>query len=132
MSAECSANLSVRSFHTVLYCDQWEECIAFYRDVLGFPVVFANEIFVEVQPAEGARIGLMNASRTRWSALRSDSLILSFRVADIEKTHQTLKKELSGIGQIVDHSWGARLFEIKDPDDRRIELWSGSNNTCKS
>jgi catechol 2,3-dioxygenase-like lactoylglutathione lyase family enzyme len=127
MPETSSAKLPVRSSHTVLYCERWEECIAFYRDILGFSVVFTNEIFVEVQPATGARIGLMNASRTRWPASCSESFILSFRVANIDETHQSLQRELSGIGAIEDHPWGARLFEIKDPDGRRIEFWSDAD-----
>jgi len=97
MSTERKAHVSVRSFHTVLYCRKWKECISFYRDVLGFPVVFANEIFVEVQPVTGVRIGLMDAGRTRWSASRGDSFILSFRVFDVEETHQSLQKNVAAL-----------------------------------
>jgi catechol 2,3-dioxygenase-like lactoylglutathione lyase family enzyme len=120
--------LSVRSLHTVLYCRKWKECITFYGDVLGFPVVCTNEIFVEVQPATGARIGLMNAHRTRWPASGGDGFILSFRVSDIEVTHKFLQKKCSGLGPVEDHPWGARLFEIKDPEGRRIEFWSDADN----
>ena len=132
MSAECADNSSVRSFHTVLYCHKWKECVSFYRDVLGFPVMFANEIFLEVQPVTGARIGLMDAGRTRWSASRGDSFILSFRVSDIEETHQCVEQRYTGLGELKDHPWGGRLFEIKDPEGRRIEFWSDSNNTCEN
>jgi len=120
--------LSVKSLDTVLYCGKWNECVSFYRDVLGFPVVFANDILVEVEPVTGARIGLMDAGRTRWPASRGDSFILSFRVSDIEETHQFLQKNYAGIGELKDHPWGARLFEIRDPEARRIEFWSDTNN----
>ena len=128
MSENRPPEISVRSLHTVIYCQKWKECISFYTDILGFPVVFTNEIFVEVQPATGARIGLMDAGRTRWPASRGDSFILSFRVADIEETHQCLQRRYTGLGELKDHSWGARLFEIKDPEGRRIEFWSDSDN----
>jgi hypothetical protein len=78
MSEEFGAKLSVRSFHTVFYCRKWKEYIAFYRDVLGFFVVFANEMLVELKPAAGARSGLMSAARTRWPASHGDSFILFF------------------------------------------------------
>jgi len=128
MSDEGASELSVKSLHTVLYCRKWQECVTFYRDVLGFPVAAANEIFVEVQPVIGARIGLMNAARTRWPASRGDSFILSFRVSDIEETHQWLQKRFAGVGELKDHPWGARLFEIEDPEGRRIEFWSDSKH----
>ena len=129
MSEKRILKLSVQSYHTVLYCRKWQECISFYRDVLGFPVVFANEMFVEVRPVAGARIGLMNAARTRWPASCGDSFILSFRVSDIGETHQLLQRNYADVGEPKDHTWGARLFEIRDPDGRRIEFWSDAKKS---
>jgi hypothetical protein len=36
-----------------------------YRDVLGFSVVFDNNILVELEPAPNVRIGLVDVSRTK-------------------------------------------------------------------
>ena len=53
--------LPVGSLHTVLICDTWEACISFYRDTLGFPVVYERERFVESEVTPSARIGIRKA-----------------------------------------------------------------------
>ena len=30
--------ISVECFHTVLYCRKWDECVSFYRNILGLEV----------------------------------------------------------------------------------------------
>ena len=66
--------LPIMSCHTILYCRKWKECISFYRDVLGFPVVFDNNILVELEPAPNVRIGLMDVSRTKRNVTAPETL----------------------------------------------------------
>lgn len=126
MSGETRGRLSVASAHTVLYCERWDECVRFYRDQLGFAVSFTNELFVEVQTSRAGYLGLMDASRTRYPPEAPRGFLLSFRVEDVEKVHADLKHRLAGLPPLIDHAWGARLFETRDPDGRRVEFWSPS------
>ncbi|MFH0813488.1 MAG: VOC family protein [Pseudomonadota bacterium] len=127
MSEALPVTLPIESFHTILYCQKWVECISFYRDILGFPVVFANEIFVELQPVAGALIGLMDATRTkRPRSGFHDTFLLSFRVSNVQMTYDILQKKCPGVSELKDHPWGARLFEFKDPEGRLLEFWSPS------
>jgi len=115
--------LSILSCHTVLYCQKWKECISFYQDVLGFPIVFANNILVEVEPKVNTRIGLIDVSRTKRKFTAPENIILSFQVASIEKAYACLKERYRGILEIKSHPWGAKLIELKDPEGRIIEFW---------
>jgi catechol 2,3-dioxygenase-like lactoylglutathione lyase family enzyme len=122
-----SVTLPIEGLHTVLYCQKWEGCVSFYRDTLGFPVVFANDMFVELQPVAGAFIGLLDAARTtRPLSSFHDTFILSFHVIDVEMTHGVLRQRYEGVSEIKNHPWGARLFEVKDPEGRLLEFWSNA------
>ena len=84
--------LPIMSFHTILYCRKWKECISFYLDALGFPVIFDNKILLEVERALNARIGLMDVSRTKRNVTAPETIVLSFRVANREKTYELLRE----------------------------------------
>ena len=116
--------LSVESFHTVLFCRKWDACVSFYRDVLGFKVVDTKPGFIEFQVAQGSQIGLLKPSKDSASEPDDTSFILSFRVRDVEEIHKTLSARCTGITAVKQHSWGARLFELRDPEGRRLEFWT--------
>ncbi|MEW6441737.1 MAG: VOC family protein [bacterium] len=116
--------LGIASFHTVLYCRKWAASVSFYRDVLGLTVSFENPLFVELRAASEARIGLLDASRTRYPDVEPKGVLLSFRVADVDKAHAWLRTKAVRLSDVKEHPWGARLFELEDPDGRRIELWA--------
>ena len=112
--------ISVECFHTVLYCRKWDECVSFYRNILGFPVVDTKPGFVEVQVAPGSRIGLLRSSRND----NPGCFILSFRVGDVDKMHDLLSMRSKEVTAIKLHPWGARLFELRDPEERLLEFWT--------
>ena len=116
--------LPIMSCHTILYCRKWKECISFYRDVLGFPVVFDNNILVELEPAPNVRIGLIDVSRTKRNITAPETIVLSFRVANREKTYELLREKCKETVERKDHPWGAQIVELKDPEGRMIEFWS--------
>jgi catechol 2,3-dioxygenase-like lactoylglutathione lyase family enzyme len=116
--------LPVESLHTVLLCEKWEECVAFYRDVLGFPVVAERRRFVEFQVTPGARIGILRPLRPPSPPPDRDRVILSLCVSDIEEAHEALKVRCPDLPAIREHPWGQRVFEFRDPEGWRIEFWS--------
>ncbi|HPD60871.1 MAG TPA: VOC family protein [Thermodesulfobacteriota bacterium] len=116
--------LPITSVHTILYCQKWKECISFYRDILGFPVVFDNNILVELEPTPNARIGLMDVSRTKRNVTEPETIVLSFQVADIEKTYILLREKSGDTVERKEHRWGAQVVELRDPEGRRVEFWS--------
>ena len=116
--------LPIMSCHTILYCRKWRECTSFYRDVLGFPVVFDNNILTELEPAPNVRIGLMDVSRTKRTVTAPGTIVLSFRVANVEKAYDLLREKCKGAVEQKDHRSGAQVVELKDPEGRMIEFWS--------
>ena len=116
--------LSVESFHTVLFCRKWDACVSFYRDALGFEVVDTKPGFVEFQIAPGSHISLLRQTGNDKSDDPDSSFILSFRVEDVEEIHKTLSARCTGLTAVKQHPWGARLFELRDPEERRLEFWA--------
>jgi catechol 2,3-dioxygenase-like lactoylglutathione lyase family enzyme len=116
--------LAVESFHTVLSCRNWEECVTFYRDFLGFRTVDSKPGFVEVEVSPGACIGLIRSAGDDNSENRAFALVLTFRVANLEKAHEILSARCQGVTEIMRHPWGARLFKMRDPEGRPLEIWT--------
>jgi catechol 2,3-dioxygenase-like lactoylglutathione lyase family enzyme len=115
---------SVESFHTVLFCREWDACVNFYREVLGFEEVAARAGFVEVQVTPESRIGLLRHKEGDAAANLYTSMILSFKVGNVVQMHQILSKRCKGVTKLRRHPWGARLFELRDPEGRRLEFWT--------
>ena len=116
--------LSVESFHTVLFSRDWDACVAFYRDILEFEIVDTKPGFVEFQVVPGSRIGLLKYAK-RDRGVRGDaSCILSFRVQDADRTREILSARCNEATKVRHHPWGARLFELRDPEGRRLEFWT--------
>ena len=116
--------LRVSSFHTVLFCEKWEECVSFYRDVLGFRIVEKRDRFVEFEVTGGARIGILRPLHPDAREPDHEPVILSFRVSNIEETHADLKMRFSRLPAVREHPWGAMVFELRDPEGWRLEFWS--------
>jgi len=114
----------VRSLHTVLLCERWEQCVSFYKDVLGFRVVDQRERFAEFEVAPGARIGILRPLHSKSQAGNRDRVILSLCVTSIEEVHARLKARCPDLPPIRKHPWGARVFELRDPEGWRIEFWT--------
>jgi len=120
--------LPVSSLHTVLICEKWEECVSFYRDVLGFCIVDKRDRFVEFEVTTGARIGILRPLHPDARERSHDQVILSLRVSNIEETHAKLKMRCSRLPAIREHPWGARVFELRDPEGWRLEFWSSEES----
>ena len=116
--------LHVESFHTVLFCLKWDACVAFYRDVLGLAVVDEKPGFVEFEVTAESRIGLIRAVGNKALAGHASQPVLSFRVENAERVHRMLSARGASATAMRKHPWGAYLFELRDPDERRLEFWT--------
>ncbi len=115
---------NVESFHTVLFCSKWDACIAFYRDILDFTVVDEKPGFIEFEVRPGSRIGLLHSVHGSTSKDRTKPHILSFRVDHLEEIHKELSARCGTVSALRKHPWGALLFEVLDPEERRLEFWT--------
>lgn len=121
----------ITSLHTVLICEKWEECVSFYRNVLAFPVVDERERFVEFQVAPGARIGILRPLHPERPERSHDRVIVSICVVSVEEAHSELKARCPDLPPIRKHPWGARVFELRDPEGWRLEFWSSTDGLQK-
>jgi len=115
--------LNLVSVGMVLYCRRWRECVDFYRKALLCDISFQNEFFVELSPVAGARLGLMDVSRTRKEVTHPNSIVISIQVSNLEKTLQTLRKTFPDMCCSFQNVWGVKLISLRDPDGRVVEFW---------
>lgn len=120
--------LEIKSFHTVLFCLKWDACVAFYQDVLGLAIVDEKPGFVEFEVTEDSRIGLIRSTGNKALAGNVSQPVLSFRVENAELTHRMLSARGASATAMRKHPWGAYLFELRDPDQRRLEFWTLKRN----
>ncbi|MEJ2110675.1 MAG: VOC family protein [Acidobacteriota bacterium] len=113
----------VESIHAILFCSNWNAIVTFYRDILKFGVVDEKPGFVEFEVAAGSCIGLIRAAGRASAGDIPVPMVLSFRVEDIKETHRSLSERCKTITAIREHPWGALVFELKDPEGRRLEFW---------
>ena len=116
--------LPIRSLHHVVFCAQWEACAAFYGGTLGLPETDRRDGFVEFAVAPGACIGLIDvADRPGYGDPSRTPGLLALQTDDIHTLHRRLSSRLAALPRIRRHPWGALVFEISDPEGRRIEFW---------
>ncbi len=115
---------SIRVVNTILYCRQWQETVVFYRDVLGFPVTFKNDWFVEFKVNTHARISVANEQRATIKSSGGQGLTLAIQVDNADEVWQLLQSRGVNAGKIKNHPWGGRSFFFFDPEGNRLEVWS--------
>lgn len=115
-------NLKPQRTNTILYCAVWSSTVAFYAEILGFPISFQNDWFVEFQLTDTSFLSVADVKRATIRTADGQGITLSWQVADIQDAHNTLKSQGVEITDIKE-KWGAKLFYLHDPEGHRIELW---------
>lgn len=92
---------------------------AFYVEKLGFSVIFDS--------SEGGSAGLLglvlDGMRVNIDAPMDGHgrrACVSLEVADLDGLYGRWSSQVPGIGAPVEQEWGARTFELQDPDDNTI------------
>ncbi len=116
--------LSIKTTNTILYCEKWQECVAFYKTQLGLSVTTENDWFVEFKLTESSRLSVANTAKTSIKSSKGEGITITFKVDDIEMIYQNLQKAKLKPTPIKDHHWGAKVIYIYDPEGNRLEFWS--------
>lgn len=117
---------NAQAVNTILYCQNWPEAVAFYRDRLGLRVAFENAWFVEFEVLPGAFLSVADAARSSIEAAGGRGLTITLRVPDADRIHARLEAAGLDVGPVTQHAWGARVTYLHDPEGNRLEFWSPS------
>lgn len=115
--------MQIDRVNTILYCQLWQQTVAFYRDVLGLRVGMSNHWFVEFELNEAARLSVADQRQATIKSNEGRGITLSLMVHELEQRHA----QLVAVGQScsdIKPLWGGRVFYLNDPEGNRIELWS--------
>jgi catechol 2,3-dioxygenase-like lactoylglutathione lyase family enzyme len=115
-----------RLYAVRVFTSHWDEALAFYRDVLAFPLVFSDpamgwaqfdlgtaSIGVErCDPADEESVGLVG----RFTGI-------SIEVEDIHEVHEQLAAQgVEFVSAPTAQPWGGILADFRDPDGNVLTL----------
>lgn len=115
--------IEIKTSNTILYCKQWSEMVAFYRSLFDFPVSTSLDWFIEFEMSETARLSIADESRTSIESNDGKGITLTFEVDDIQGTCTKLVKMGLEDVRVKEHSWGAQVIHVYDPEGNRVEFW---------
>lgn len=109
--------------NTILYCQNWEETVHFYRQLLCFPVAFENDWFVEFHLVGSNYLSIAQAARATIAAVAGQGVTLTWQVEDLEGVERFLHSQ--GIATTpIRRKWNARVLYCYDPEGHRLEFWA--------
>lgn len=125
--------MGLRLNNTRLLVSDFAACLAFYRDVLGFPVTLDVGVYAELD-AGGAVLGLyrkelmagvVGTSDKPAHAEAQDRMLLAFEVDNVDETYHDLVGR--GVRFTVEPqdqpAWELRTAHFRDPDGNLIEIY---------
>ena len=98
----------------------------FYRDILGFALVFENDSYIEMLAQGSTTMGVsfVSPELSGGEKFTGEGIILSFEVADVDAEFARLKA--SGVRileELRDKAWGERSFVINDPNGVHVYIY---------
>jgi lactoylglutathione lyase len=120
--------------HTRLLVTKFQECFLFYRDTMGFPVLWGDEHGTYADfDADGHKLALFRRAPMAQAigveppepkAEGQDYVCLVFAVQDVDREYSSLVgKGISLLNRPHDRKdWGIRCFHLRDPDGNLIEI----------
>ncbi len=112
--------------HTALACADLDASIAFYRDVIGLPLRFAEHGYAELGEGD-VRFALFERSRVAGLLRRSPGAPgptseVVWEVDDAALHAGRLRRLGLDVVGPVDRPWGHRTTHVLDPDGHVVEL----------
>ncbi|WP_017219636.1 VOC family protein [Moritella dasanensis] len=117
--------MEIQRHGIILNVEHFDECVAFYRDLFGLPVLFSKiEGDFKLTCLEYGATYLMieteGVSNTAGKSISENATKLRFNVADIQSALHAVRDY--GIdAQIVENAWGV-VINITDPDGNRVGI----------
>ena len=98
----------------------------FYRDILGFALVFENDSYIEMLAQGSTTMGVsfVSPELSGGEKFTGEGIILSFEVADVDAEFVRLKAAgVRILEELRDKAWGERSFVINDPNGVHIYIY---------
>ena len=73
----------IKRTNTILYCNQWEKTVAFYRDRLGLEIASKGDWLVEFSLTQNAFLSIDDQSRTTMTSSSGKGITLSFQIQNL-------------------------------------------------
>jgi lactoylglutathione lyase len=120
--------------HTRLLVTKFKECFFFYRDMMGFPVLWGDENGTYADfDVDGHKLAMflrepmaeaIGAAQPEPKPGGQDYVCLVFAVEDVDREYNSLiEKGISPLNKPHDRKdWGIRCFNLRDPDGNLIEI----------
>ena len=116
--------MKIKAVNTILYCRNWKETVAFYRDGIKLLQLSSNDWFVEFKLNEAARLSVANEARTTIKSGEGKGITISLQVADVAHVQAELAE--AGISSTpIKEVWGSKAIYVRDPEGNRLEFWEG-------
>jgi len=127
--------MTLNSIHPRLLIKDYQACLHFYRDILGFEVAWEDGDYASFQDGK-MRLAIFKREMMaetientdkEFDAESQDKIALIFEVTNVDEYHHQLQE--NGVQFIMDPqdfpSWGIRAAYFRDPDGNLIEINSG-------
>ena len=115
-----------RRMDLTICTNKLEQSKEFYRDYLGFQLVFENDSYIEML-AEGSTtmgVSFVTPELSGGEKFTSEGIILSFEVADVDAEFARLKAAgVRILEELRDKPWGERSFVINDPNGVHVYIY---------
>ena len=116
--------MKIKAANTILYCEKWQETVAFYKNGLKLLIISSNDWFVEFKLNEMSRLSVANEARTSIDSGDGKGITISLQVADIDQTRSELM-ETGIVPTLIKDVWGSKAMYVRDPEGNRLEFWMG-------
>jgi catechol 2,3-dioxygenase-like lactoylglutathione lyase family enzyme len=113
----------IKRTNTILYCNRWEETIAFYRERLGLKSTFQCDWFVEFRITPTAFLSVADQSKATLASAEGKGITLSFQIDDLHAAHHAFFADGLAPTTVRSQVMGADVFYLFDPEGTRIEFW---------
>lgn len=123
------------SIHTRLLIQDYQACLHFYRDIMGFEITWEDGDYASFQEGE-IRLAIFKrelmseAIQTTGMVVDAecqDIFALIIEVSNVDKYYQQLKEKGVEFAKVPQDypGWGIRAAHFRDPDGNLIEINSG-------
>lgn len=116
--------------HTCLITDNVKRLVSFYEPILALKAKWSGDDYAEFRTGVGVLAIFAAESQERYipgsaQAAKNSSMILEFRVADVDREYGRLKSLVEvWVKPPTTQPWGTRSVYFRDPDGNLVDFYA--------